>query len=227
MPMGGEGERASVLVMRHPETEANVSRCFAGRRDVLLTPRGEEQRKRAVEAVIAWRPDRIWCSPLARCLCIAAPAAETLGIEVEIDDRLQEIEFGELESKGYDYAAGHGYTFPWPIDSEGVSHPCPGAESFEDLLERAGSLLASAEPLDGRTAMITHGGFTRALLGSAFGSDLGRFWHMTIRNVASQILTTDHEGFYLDAFGLTPEEVVRRSAAGALGGGHSTKGPER
>ena len=58
--------RQRILLMRHPETPANTERCFSGRRDVPLTERGERQRDRGVEALVAFRPDRIWCSPLSR-----------------------------------------------------------------------------------------------------------------------------------------------------------------
>lgn len=203
-------DRQRILVMRHPETIANVEHYFSGHKDVFLTKRGDEQRKRAIKALVSWKPDRIWCSPLSRCLSIAAPAAEYLGMEVVIDERLAEIEFGDLEGNDIDYAREHGYRFPWPIDQYGVSHPCPGGESFETLLARAGSLLDSLRPLEGRTACISHGGFTRAILGAVYGSDKREFWNYTITNVSSQILTTDGKRFFLDAFGLTPEEVMRR-----------------
>lgn len=204
------GDRPRVLVMRHPETVANVEHWFSGRRDVNLTPAGDAQRLRAIEALVAWGPDRIWCSPLCRCLSIAAVAAERLGMETEVDERLAEIEFGRIEGVTWEEMHEMGYRFPWPIGSDGRSRPCPGGESFEGLVARAGAVLESLRPLPGRTALVTHGGFTRGLLCAAYGGSLSDFWHMTIPNVASQVLTTDGRTFSLEAFGLTPEEVERR-----------------
>ena len=73
------GMRQRILVMRHPETPANTEHFFSGRRDVPLTPRGEQQREHGVDALVAFAPERIWCSPLSRCRNLAEEAGERLG----------------------------------------------------------------------------------------------------------------------------------------------------
>lgn len=196
--------------MRHPETLANVEHYYSGCREASLTERGVEQGKRAASAIVAWKPDRIWCSPLSRCLAVAKPAAERLGLEVTVDERLAEIDFGDLEGVDSRLAQDRGFRFPWPVDQYGVSHPCNGAESFEAILARAGSLLDSLRPCEGRTVCVTHGGFTRAILGAIYHADKREFWHCSVKNVSSQVVTCDKKRFYLEAFGLTPEEVMRR-----------------
>lgn len=210
--MASSPDTGRILLMRHPLTCANVDRYFSGRRDVDLTEKGESQRLRAVDALIAWKPDRIWCSPLCRCLSIGAPAAEVLGIEVSIDPRLAEIEFGEMEGVELSKLDEIGVTFPWPVDEQGRSHPCKGGESFESVYERADSLAQDLLKLDGRTACVTHGGFTRGFIAAAYKMDIREFWHMHVRNVSSQIFVDDHGKICLEAFGLTPEEVMARVA---------------
>ena len=123
--------------MRHPETRENMAGVLSGRIDVDLTPRGEEQMRRAIEAVVAWEPDRIWCSPLSRCRSIAEEAAFRLGIECRVEPGLAEINFGSIQGMRMDAVHELGYDFPWALDADGRSMPAPGAESFEDLLERA------------------------------------------------------------------------------------------
>ena len=90
------GMRQRILVMRHPETPANTEHFFSGRRDVPLTARGEQQREHGVDALVAFAPERIWCSPLSRCRNLAEEAGERLGIPVRVDDDLVELDFGEL-----------------------------------------------------------------------------------------------------------------------------------
>ena len=73
--MPGDVVRQRVLFMRHPETVSNTGHFFSGRIDVPLTPHGEEQRKRAVEALVAFSPDRVFTSPLSRARGLAEEGA--------------------------------------------------------------------------------------------------------------------------------------------------------
>lgn len=200
-----------ILVMRHPETEANVGHYLSGRKDVDLTQRGERQLKAAIEAVVAWRPDRVWSSPMSRCQAIGREAAFELGVPFEVHPNLVEIEFGSVQGVRFDEVARMGYPFPWRLDESGHSVAAPGAEDFEHLRLRAKALLDELRPLSGRTACITHGGFTRGLLGAVFDTPFETFWNVSLSNVSSQVLTCDGETFRINALGLAPEEVVARA----------------
>lgn len=212
-----------ILLTRHPETEANVAHTLSGRQDVDLTPAGVEQMYRAIEAVVAWRPERVWTSPLSRCRSIAEEAADRLGVPCEVHDNLAEIEFGPAQGRPVQWLRDQGYDFPWEIGADGRSRPYPGAESFEGMYARSAALLEELRPLTGRTACVTHGGLTRALLGQLFQAPLTEFWHLRIPNVSSQVLTYDGKAFALAALGLAPEEVVRRMEEPALLGRDTTE----
>ena len=207
----GSRTKHRILVMRHPETVANTEKFLSGRKDVELTPAGERQLMQAIEAVVAWRPDRVWSSPLLRCQAIGKEAAFRLGVPFEVHTNLQEIEFGSVQDAKFAEVAAMGYPFPWRIDQNGHSVAAPGAEDFEHLRVRAKALLEELRPLEGRTACVTHGGFTRGLLGAVFDTPLDTFWNISISNVSSQVLTCDGTTFRLAALGLAPQEVVARS----------------
>lgn len=222
-----------ILVMRHPQTTANIDHILSGRSDVDLTEEGERQLFRAARAVVAWRPDRIWVSPLSRCKAIGEEAAAALGIPCEVHPNLAEIEFGPVQGLTSAKLRDQGYDFPWRLDERGRS-VCPaGAESFEELIARAGRLLDELRPLSGRTVCITHGGFTRGLLAAVMGTPLTTFWNVRLPNVSSQVLICDGKTFTLAGLALAPEEVIRRmehpellgidtTAANELGSGSST-----
>jgi broad specificity phosphatase PhoE len=199
-----------ILVMRHPETVANVEHFLSGRKDVGVTERGESQRRRAVDALVSWAPDLILTSPLSRCRAIAQPVAQALGVECRVDERLVEIEFGTVEGVTMSDMHEMGYVFPWPFSTDGISQPAPGAEGFEDLVARAKGLVDDLASMPGRTACITHGGFTRALMAAVYNADVREFWHLSVANVSSQVFSVRSGKLYLEAFGLTPEEVVAR-----------------
>ena len=152
-----------LLLIRHgrPVDDAR-GRCY-GRLDVGLSPEG------LVEATAlgrALRATAVVSSPARRAL----ETATALG-EPEVDERLCELDFGELEGRTYEeiererpelFAA-------WMRTPTVVRFP--GGEGFEDLRRRA---VAAATELrarhDGGTvAVVTHGGVVRALLADALG----------------------------------------------------------
>lgn len=216
-------DRHRILVMRHAQTVANVTHVLSGRTDVDLTPEGESQMFRAIDALVAWAPDRIWTSPLSRCKAIGEEAAVRLGVECEVNELLSEMEFGSVQGMTVSEVRELEYDFPWQRDAFGASVPAPGAESFEDVYARAYDLLDELFPLTGRTACITHGGFMRALLGAVFETPLTTFWNVSLPNVSSQVLTCDGERYSIEALGLAPEEVVRRAKNPELIGNDTIK----
>lgn len=209
--MPGDDVRQRVLFMRHPETVSNVEHFYSGRMDVPLTPHGEEQRERAVEALVAFSPDRIWCSPLSRARDLAQMAADRLGVGCEVVDDLVEIDFGPLEGMRVAEVEARGLSFPWPVGPDGASRPPEGAESFEHLRMRCRRVIDRLLPLEGRTACVTHGGYLRMLVACAYDIPLERFWDMHVLNVASHFFTCDGRALALGGFNLSPEEVVEHA----------------
>lgn len=203
-------EKERILVMRHPQTTANLDQTLSGRRNVDLSPKGEEQARRAIEALVTWKPDRILTSPLKRCTKLAFAAAERLGIEAVVEPRIIEMEFGAAEGLSAQEAKEHGWSFPWALDEEGHSVVAPGGESYEEALARTESLLEDLKSCSGRTALVTHGGISRSILRAVYGTPADRFWRIQISNVSSFVLSYDGKRYFLAALGLTPEEVIRR-----------------
>ena len=200
-----------IYVIRHGQTDANLRHELQGRRDVPLTPRGLEQRGRGVDALVAFAPQRIWCSPLSRCRNLAEEAGDRLGVPVRVDDDLVELDFGELEGTRFEVSNSGRTQFPWPLDEDGHSLPAPGAESFEHATARARRLMDELVPLAGRTALVTHGGFSRILIAAMYDVPYDRFWNVHLANVCSAFYTCNGRSFYLGGFNLTPEEVIERS----------------
>jgi broad specificity phosphatase PhoE len=152
-----------LLLIRHgrPVDEAR-GRCY-GRLDVGLSPEG------LVEAAVLGRA-------LTAATVVSSPArrafetAAALG-EPEVDARLRELDFGELEGRTYEeiererpelFAA-------WMRTPTEVRFP--GGEGFEDLRRRAAAAAAElrARHDGGTVAVVTHGGVVRALLADALG----------------------------------------------------------
>lgn len=200
-----------VMFMRHPQTRANIEDIFSGQKDVDLTAQGEQELVRAIDAAKSWKPERIFTSPLKRTRSIAEPVAEALGIPIEVDERLIELNFGPLEGVSVPAAAKNGIVFPWSFDEVGVSQPPCGAESFEHIISRAKLFVDSVAQYSGKTLCVTHGGFTRALFAAVYSIPAVHAWDFEFFNVTSQLFLSDGKKLYLCSSGLLPEEVIARS----------------
>ncbi|MEP6625515.1 MAG: histidine phosphatase family protein, partial [Acidimicrobiia bacterium] len=127
-----------IHLVRHGETAPNRDRLALGRADPPLTDRGREQATRLAEVLASSGATLVVTSPLARAretgLCIAA----ALGIDVQIDTRLVELDYGEWDERSFS-------EFPaadlarWRKDA---SFAPPGGESLLAVGERVASFCA-------------------------------------------------------------------------------------
>lgn len=199
---------ARVLLMRHGQTDANARGVFLGRRDEGVTALGEAQSARAVDGVVSWKPDRIVCSPLMRCkTMIAEPAAEELGIELIVDDRLIEFDFGVIEDLSFDDVIEKDLPFPWGPRSKDWPGD-GGGEAFEDFIARIGESCKEIEQLDGRTAVIAHGGVIRGIFGHWLSMGTDDINHLIVRNVDSFVFRTRSGFAELESYGIHPEDLA-------------------
>jgi probable phosphoglycerate mutase len=92
---------ATLVVVRHGETAWNAERRVQGQLDVPLNALGLEQAAAVGAALARERFDAIYSSDLARARQTAAPAAQALGLEVALDERLRERHYGVFETLTY------------------------------------------------------------------------------------------------------------------------------
>lgn len=166
------------LIVRHPETEANVTGRLVGRGDTPYTLRGEAQRVLLSEWIAAFGPDRIVASPLLRAWRVATLAAERIGLEASADPRLTELDFGVAEGLGHAEIERLGIEF----DFRSVRAPvAPGGESRADIMERAIAAAAAQAASGGRVALVTHGGVVRSLIVHLLGLPIDDIWSFDIQ----------------------------------------------
>jgi broad specificity phosphatase PhoE len=149
-----------VWLVRHGESVGNVADAQAHERgagrlqldvrdpDVPLSETGCSQ----AQALGRWmadlpdeqRPTAVLSSPFTRALTTARLAAEPLGLEVRVDERLRERDFG-----AFDGMTGAGIREEYPQEAERRDllgkfyYRPPGGESWADVALRIRSLLAT------------------------------------------------------------------------------------
>lgn len=215
---GGSPDAARLLITRHAQTQSNVGGFFSGAADVGLSELGERQSADAVEAIVAWGPERVITSPLARCReAIAEPAAEALGISVEVDERIREFDFGPLEGVAFAEAAERGISLPWGPQAAHWPQVVADAgcgETMDDFIARLASAAAEFELLAGRTAIVCHGGVIRGLMHVWFGIGVETMNRLIVANVSSLVLRVRPGNVCLERFGLAPDELRALAASG-------------
>ncbi|RGA06430.1 phosphoglyceromutase [Microbispora triticiradicis] len=95
---------ATLVLLRHGESEWNVKGLFTGWVDVTLSPTGEEEARRGGQLLLeaGIRPDVVHTSVLTRAIRtanIALEAADLLWLPVKRSWRLNERHYGALQGK--------------------------------------------------------------------------------------------------------------------------------
>jgi probable phosphoglycerate mutase len=141
-----------IAFVRHGETAANRAGRLLGRADPALTAVGRSQAA-AVGAALATGPQpvAVVTSPLQRAVETATIIATHIALEVERDDRLIEIDYGEWDERGFEDVPADALrrwradpTFAPPGGESLAAVHARTAECAAELLERAGDGLVIA-----------------------------------------------------------------------------------
>ena len=161
-------ERKNLLLLRHGEVQSPPG-VYYGRRDYVLSPRGLEQAKRAGLRLQGAKVDKVYSSPLRRCLQTARLAWPGLG-PTPLPE-LCDLDFGRWEEVPIEQAMQDAEAWEnWT--RRGMENAPPEGESlraFQDRCAEARRRILS-ELADGQTALVvTHYGNLRSMVAQALG----------------------------------------------------------
>ncbi|MBE0416454.1 MAG: histidine phosphatase family protein [Coriobacteriia bacterium] len=181
-----------VLIVRHPETEANLDGRLVGRGETPYTERGVRQVDLLVARIAVFEPQTVWSSPLERAYRVAESAAGAAAVPLKVDERLLELDFGQAEGLTWPEIEEAGLAF----DYRSVETPvAPDGESRAAIEARAAEFADLLVGLGGRHAVCTHGGVFRAMLVHLLGLSTSDIWAFHIRNgAAAHVTVTDGHG---------------------------------
>ena len=168
-----------LYLIRHGETDHNAGQLALGRQDVPLNERGRAQARalaeafRARDGVVA-----VYASPLQRAVDTATPLAQALELEVQTDDRLIEMDIGEVEDQTFDQVRERYPDFVrrW-LSEEAPDVPMPGGESLRQVQERAWPAIEAIRDrhADETVAAVTHNFVILTILCRVLGLPLAQF----------------------------------------------------
>jgi broad specificity phosphatase PhoE len=182
-----------LYVLRHGRTAANASGLLLGRLDPPLDDLGRAQAA-AAALPLAGRVDRVISSPLLR----ARETAAAFGVDVEIDERWIELDYGDWDGRPATDVAPQ----EWAAWRLALDYSPPGGESLHQLgaRVRAACLDVGADAQDGNVVVVTHVSPVKAALAWALGVGDEVAWRCFVATASFTRIGVDPSGPRLLAF---------------------------
>ncbi len=171
----------TLILLRHGRSTANAAGVLAGRTPgVALDEHGRAQAATLVERLTQLPLAAVVSSPLQRCRETVAPLVQARELEVSVDDRFVEVDYGEWTGRELRTLGKE------PLWKVVQAHPSaavfPGGEGLAALQARA---VAAVREWDAKLAaehgaavvwlVCTHGDVIKAVLADALGMHLDGF----------------------------------------------------
>jgi alpha-ribazole phosphatase len=173
---------SKIILVRHGRTAWHAEGRYAGTADVPLDDVGLEQARRVAESLADTPIDVIYTSPLSRCAELAGMICDAKGLEINIDERLREIDLGRWDGETYReiFERDGGILKKWTEDPTSVT--IPGGESLIEVQARAMQWFAEAVDRhpDSTIVVSSHGGPLRAMIAAVIGLPLGHIFRLTV-----------------------------------------------
>ncbi len=166
-----------IYLIRHGETAHNRDGLGLGRADVPLSDHGRRQAE-ALGARLANLPiDRLYASPLGRCLETARYVAGERALTTEVEPALVELDVGETEGLSFPSMRERfaGFLQEWQ-GPEGHLVRMPGGESIADLDARVTPFIEHLFSLETESvAVVSHNFVIRVMVARMLGLEAQAF----------------------------------------------------
>jgi probable phosphoglycerate mutase len=169
----------TLLFVRHGETDWNLERRYQGHLDSPLNDAGTEQAEAVADALSQEPVDAIYSSDLGRAHATAEVIGARLGLPVQIDAGLREVDVGSWA----------GLTREEVIErfGEGVAHDGESREEHSARVLGAVRRIAVRHP-GGCVVLVSHGGSIRAVERAATGESNRVMGNCEVFQLASEQL---------------------------------------
>ena len=184
----------NLYIMRHGKTDWNELHKLQGQTDVSLNDMGRAMAEEAAEMYRDVHLDICFCSPLIRARETAEILLKGRDIPIVFDDRLKEMCFRHMRSRGQILVEGveHALRIPGsplrPLFKDPANYTVipEGAESIDELNQRTGEFLKDkVYPLleEGKDVLIVgHGAMNSSIITQIRNKPRSDFWSEGIEN---------------------------------------------
>lgn len=143
-----------IYLVRHTTVDVPTGYAY-GFSDVALRSTFETEAEQVKQQLQDIRFDKVWSSPLSRCVRLASYCGYPDAIK---DARLKEVNMGDWEMKSWDTVTSDPQSEAWFADW--VNTPTPGGESLLDQYRRVSAFLEEIKNQKdlNRICIFAHGG---------------------------------------------------------------------
>ena len=189
---------SQLVFVRHGQTEANRNGVLLGRLDPPLNDAGREQAAVVAARVFELTPARIVTSPLVRAMETAEIVAVACGLEVAVDDRLIEVDYGEYDGISLAELPSD-LVWKWRNDADFAP---PGGESLASVGKRMGEYTSEVlgSLADGPMVAVSHVSPIKAAVLWALGLPDLYAWRLRLDNASVTRLAPGPDGPVLLSF---------------------------
>ena len=191
-----------IIFLRHAQAENNTKRILAGRTEgVPLTKTGIQQAEQISEYLKPLDISAIYSSPIERAKHTAEIVTKNSAIDVELDDRLTEIDMGKFTRMNYDdMFAKYGNIFLKFYENDPViaEHE---VETFPDVQKRILDMVDHVieKHKNENVILVTHMDPIKSMLANVMDLKPKTLFELIIANASFTILTEQERKFSLSA----------------------------
>jgi len=193
-----------LLLIRHGQTDWNLSRRFQGQSDVLLNEIGRKQAKALAKRLSNQSFDFVYSSDLQRAIETAKIicSGSECHSDPHQDPRLREIKFGDWEGLTYNEIQEKypGSLATWERDM--YSSSPPNGETLEALAKRTGSFLDDLLKThkDNTVLIVAHSGVLQVLICLALDISPLMYWQFYVSTASLSEISFYPAGAILNLF---------------------------
>ena len=170
-----------LYVIRHASTNFNDGGYINSQYDDGLSENGKKQLVELVKNAKHLKFDKIYCSSLRRAIDTAKPLALDHNLDINVDDRIIEVDFGKLTGKNSEeMITATGKTATDLLNSYVYDFSVFEGESFIQVKNRVKEFINFINQKNEDVAVITHSGVIRCIYFLIKNQKVGSFPNVSI-----------------------------------------------
>jgi broad specificity phosphatase PhoE len=179
----------NIFLVRHGETDWNISNRLISFTDLPLNSEGEKQVSLLSESFLNVSIDHVFTSPLQRARRTAEIICDGHHIDIHQSDNLTEASFGIYEGGNSEQLVDDPNSSDFAMWREGGDVSSSNLEPLSRVAERASQFLDSISDMEGNILVISHHYFIRIFLAvNILGLEISNFKKLRLSNGACSIV---------------------------------------
>ena len=203
-----------IIFLRHGQAKNNTERVLAGRTPgIPLTETGTQQAERIAKFLKPLNISTIYSSPIERAKNTAKIVSQHNSVDVNIDERLIELDMGKFTGMAYDdIFSKHGNVFLKFYQGElEIAHN--GVETFVEVKKRVTDIVDHVikEHNDQNVLLVTHMDPIKAMLSTVMDLKPNSLFELIIENASLTVFKEEQGKLSISAINLMNAERFDRN----------------